>query len=309
MTNDELISWLLESDSSIQYQTQRDLLLKDDSRLRKRIETEGWGAKLLSLRQPNGHWGNAFYQPKWTSTHYTLLDLKNLGISPGNKAIEETLNLIFKYERGLDGGINPSGSIRNSDVCINGMVLNYASYFHIKEEQLKPVIDFLLSVQMNDGGFNCHSNRIGAIHSSLHSTLSVIEGINEYRKNGYTYRLSELKKTELASREFILLHHLFRSDKTGNIIRSDFLKLHYPCRWYYDILKALDYFQSAGVKYDSRMEDALQIILSKRNKNRQWTVAAMHPGQIHFEMEKAGQPSRWNTLRALRVLKHFKIKT
>lgn len=309
MTNDDLISWLLESDISIQYQTQRDLLGKEDSRFRKRIETEGWGAKLLSLRQPNGHWGNAFYQPKWTSTHYTLLDLRNLGISPGNKAIDETLKLIFKYERGFDGGINPSGSTRNSDVCINGMVLNYASYFHIKEEQLKSVVDFLLSVQMNDGGFNCHSNRIGAIHSSLHSTLSVIEGIHEYRKNRYTYRLGELKKAELASREFILLHHLFRSDKTGNIIRSDFLKLCYPCRWYYDILKALDYFQSAGVKYDSRMEDALQIILSKRNKNRQWTLAAKHPGKIHFEMEKAGQPSRWNTLRALRVLKYFKIKT
>lgn len=309
MTNDEIISWLLESDSSIQYQTQRDLLGKDDSRLRKRIETEGWGAKLLSLRQPNGHWGKAFYQPKWTSTHYTLLDLKNLGISPGNKAIAETLNLIFKYERGIDGGINPSGSTGNSDVCINGMVLNYASYFHFKEEQLKPVIDFLLSEQMNDGGFNCHSNRKGAIHSSLHSTLSVIEGINEYSKNGYTYRLSELKKAEIASREFILMHRLFRSDKTGNIIRSDFLKLHYPCRWYYDILKALDYFQSAGAKYDSRMDDALQMILSKRNKNGQWTLAAMHPGKIHFEMEKAGQPSRWNTLRTLRVLKHFKVKT
>lgn len=308
MTYEELISWLLEGDVSIQYQTYRDLLRKNKPQLMKRIELEGWGAKLLSRRKSDGHWGRGFYQPKWTSTHYSLLDLKNLGVSPANKAIKETLEVIFKNEKGSDGGINPSGSIRVSDVCVNGMVLNYASYFKVKEQYLKSVVDFLLSEQMKDGGFNCHSNRSGATHSSLHSTLSVAEGINEYVKNSYKYRVSELEHAELRSREFMLMHKLFLSDRTGKIINENFLKLYYPGRWYYDILKALDYFQSAGVRYDKRMDEAIEVIKKKRNASGQWKLASKHPGAIHFEMEKGGQPSRWNTLRALRVLRHFEVK-
>lgn len=303
--NNKIIDWLLSGDPSIQYQTWRDLLSENKLSLRKKIENTGWGALFLSQREKDGHWGRKFYQPKWTCTHYTLLDLKNLNISPGNKLIKETLLSVFQNEKGPDGGINPIGTIKNSDVCINGMALNYASYFRVKEEYLKSVVDFLLSQRMKDGGFNCQSNRKGAVHSSLHSTLSVIEGIHEYGKNGYTYRLNELRNAEASSREFILIHQLFRSDKTGKIINPDFLKLHYPCRWYYDLLKALDYFQQAEVPYDPRMEEALEIILQKRTPEGQWKVAAKHPGAVHFEMEKAGEPSRWNTLRALRVLKKY----
>jgi hypothetical protein len=303
----EIISWLLQGDVAIQYQVYRDLLNIDKPQLRKRIESEGWGLALLNCRQPNGHWGRGFYQPKWTSTHYTILDLKYLGISPYNKPIKETLQLIFENEKGPDGGINPSGTIKESDVCINGMVLNYACYFNIKENYLKPVVDFLLSQKMKDGGFNCYSNRKGAVHSSLHTTLSVLEGILEYERNGYSYRLKELQKAKLESQEFILMHKLFRSDKTGRIIHSNFLKLCYPPRWYYDILKALDYFQLAKVKYDKRMDDALQVLIEKRNADGLWKLASAHPGQTHFDMEKAGKPSRWNTLRALRVLQYYNI--
>ncbi len=305
MTNKQIISWLLEGDISIRYQVCRDLLDRDKPNLRAKIEWEGWGLQLLSRRSPGGHWGIRFYQPKWTSTHYTLLDLKNLGISPVNKAIGETLSLIFEKEKGPDGGICPIGTIHKSDVCVNGMVLNYASYFQVKEELLQSVIDFILSQKMNDGGFNCHSNRKGAIHSSLHTTLSVLEGIFEYKRNGYSYRLNELAKAEAEAREFILIHKLFRSHRTGNIINPNFLKLFYPPRWYYDILKAMDYFQYAGVEYDKRMDEAIQVIISKRNKDGLWKLAANHPGQTHFEMEIPGKPSRWNTLRAMRVLRYY----
>lgn len=309
MTNSEILSWLLEGDVSIQYQAYRDLLGIEKPQLQKRIEREGWGKKFLSLRKPNGNWGSKFYFPKWTSTHYTILDLKYLCISPVSKKIRESIRSILHNEVMNDGGIYPSEYKKNhnSDVCVTGMVLNYASYFHAKEESLTPLVDFLLSEQMDDGGFNCHSNYQGATHSSLHTTLSVLEGIDEYKKNGYIYRLKELKKAEEESREFILVHRLFRSCKTGNIIKQQFLQLHYPPRWYYDILKALDYFQYAGVKYDKRMNDAIEILLQKRTKEGFWKVASKYPGQIHFEMEKAGKPSRWNTLRAMRVLKYYKM--
>ncbi len=302
MTTNKVIQWLLEGDVSIQYQVYRDLLGVDKPRLRDRISSEGWGRQFLLARQENGHWGRGFYQPKWTSSHYTLLDLKNLGISPRNKLIADTLAMIFSEKKGADGGIYPIGTVQASDVCINGMVLNYASYFKVNEAHLRSLVDFLLSEQMKDGGFNCLSNTKGAIHSSLHSTLSVLEGILEYETNGYTYRLHDLQRAAAEAREFMLIHKLFRSHKTGLIIKPEFLKLCYPCRWHYDILKAMDYFFSARIKYDPRMNDALDNITKKRTVAENWKLAAAYPGQIHFKMEKAGEPSRWNTLRAMRVL-------
>jgi len=307
MTDDAIIQWLLEGDVSIRYQVRRNLLDSDRPGLRRRIESEGWGRDFLSRRSEKGHWGRSFYQPKWISTHYTLLDLKNLNISPDNLPIRESLKMILQNEKGQDGGINPSVTIAGSDICVSGMALNYFSYFKTAEEELYSIVDFLLSQQMGDGGFNCRSNGPGAVHSSLHTSLSVAEGIREYLENGYTYRGQELQKAELAAREFILRHRLYKSDHTGEIIDRKMLMLSYPSRWRYDILRCLDYFRSAGADYDSRMDDAVGVIMNKRRKDGRWPLQARHPGQTHFEMEKTGTPSRWNTLRALRVLRHFRI--
>ena len=307
MIKEQIINWLLEGDVSIQYQVHRDLLSVERKDLRNRIAIEGWGAKYLSKRKTDGHWGMKFYQPKWISSHYTLLDLRNLCIAPDNKLIKESIDIIVSNEKGPDGGILPVGQDQKCDVCLNGMFLNYASYFKTEEKTLKSIIDFILAQIMPDGGFNCRFNRTGAKHSSLHSTLSVLEGISEYEHNGFKYRLEELSEVKRSSIEFILLHQLFLSDRTGKIINNDFLKLTFPGRWRYDILKAFDYFQHAEVKWDKRMEPAREVLLKKRNKDSTWNAQAKHPGQVHFEMEKAGKPSRWNTLRSLRVLKHFGI--
>ena len=301
----QLIAWLLEGDVSIQYQVHRDLLATEKPHLRDRIATEGWGAQFLSFRKKEGHWGQRFYQPKWISTHYTILDLKTLAISQNNNEIRQSISQVIQKLKGPDGGIFPIGTEKKSDICVNGMFLNYASYFGTEEDKLKSIVDFLLSEHMKDGGFNCNSNNKGAIHSSLHSTISVLEGILEYAKNGYGYRLEELQEAEDDSRTFILQHRLFRSDRTGDIIDKKMLLLSYPSRWKYDILRALDYFQFAGINYDPQMQDALDVLMKKRRKDNKWPVQAKHPGQTHFEMEKTGGPSRWNTLRAMRVLKHF----
>ena len=160
---------------------------------------------------------------------------------------------------------------------------------------------------MDDGGFNCRSNRSGAVHSSLHTTLSILEGLTEYEYNNYKYRLEEVKQAIDTSKEFILLHRLYLSDRTGKIIDRNFLRLSYPGRWRYDILRAMDYFQYSKSEWDERMQPALDVLLKKRNKDGSWNLQAKIPGKVHFDMEKAGKPSRWNTLRALRVLKHFKV--
>ena len=309
MEKQQIVNWLLEGDVSLQYQVHRDLLDHDRKDLQNRIAEEGWGRQFFSRRNANGHWGDSFYQPKWTSTHYTLLDIRNLCPNPDNKIVHETIEMIINSNKADDGGIRlgPSTS-HHSDVCVNGMFLNYASYFKTEEIKLHPVVDSILQEIMPDGGFNCRTTRSGAKHSSLHSTISVLEGFNAFQKSGYTYRLNDIQSAREHAEEFILLHQLFLSDRTGMIINKDFLKFTYPFRWKYDILRAMDYFQYAGVEWDERMRAALIFIKGNKNKDGTWNMRAAHPGQVHFIMEKAGKPSRWNTLRAKRVLKHFEIE-
>jgi len=307
MTYDQIIRWLLEGDVSIQYQVHRDLLGEDKAELQERIAFEGWGAEFLSRRNAAGHWGDRFYQPKWISTHYTVLDLKKLGISRTQPETRESILQVLETLKGPDGGIFPIGIANKSDVCVNGMFLNYAAYFKVDERHLTSIIDFLLIECMKDGGFNCYSNSntIEPIHSSMHSTISVLEGFFEYSSNQYAYRLSDIQKSAQSAQKFLLKHRLFQSHRTGEIIDKKMLMLSYPSRWKYDILRALDYFRLSGVNFDFRMQDAIDILLSKRLIDGRWPVQSKHPGQTHFEMEKVGKPSRWNTLRAMRTLKYF----
>ena len=303
-----VMDWLLAGDASIQYQVHRDLLFSDASTLKRtqnRIELEGWGANYLLAQNAGGYWGQGFYRPKWTSSHYTLLELKNLSLPPENNIARQAVQKILHEEKGMDGGVDPSRAGRHSDVCINGMFLNYGTYFGVDPEGLKSVVDFTLSQHMQDGGFNCQSNRAGAVHSSLHTTLSVLEGFWEYGQHGYTYRLSEIKEAERQSREFILEHRLYKSSTTGAVIDSEMLRLSHPTRWRYDILKALDYFRVSGVNFDSRMQDAILVLRSKQGPDGTWPLQARHDGEVYFQMESVGKPSRWNTLRAMRVLNFY----
>jgi hypothetical protein len=303
---DPILRWLLEGDVAIQYQTHQDLLGEDRPDLQVRIATEGWGARFLSARNPKGHWGRGFYQPKWISSHYTLLDLRHLCLLPLHPDVLETIHLILSESKDAQGGINPHRSPgAPSDVCINGMFLNYAGYFGIEEVHLKSIIDYLIPQQMPDGGFNCEREYGAPVHSSLHSTISVLEGIHEYLASGHIYRQDELKEIAIQGREFILRHQLFRSERSGATIDPKMLMLSFPSRWRYDILRALDNFRVARVAYDPRMGPALDVLIKKQRKDGRWPVQARHPGQTHFEMEQTGSPSRWNTLRALRVLRFY----
>jgi len=164
----------------------------------------------------------------------------------------------------------------------------------------------LLDVQMNDGGWNCKWFD-GASHSSLHSTISVLEGLLEWSVQGDSSQLNAIANAIHDGEEFILRHQLFRSRSTGETIDPKMLRLSYPCRWHYDILRALDYFQKSGRAYDIRMNEALDILQQKRGADGYWPLQGEHKGVTHFAMETTGEPSRWNTLRALRVLKHFNI--
>jgi hypothetical protein len=309
MNNEQLIEWLLEGDISIQFQTWRDLFETENTILQERIAKEGWGLHFLSKQNTNGYWGDSFYQPKWIATHYTLLDLRNLNLPANNPVVKKSIEQVLHNEKALDGGIclGPSTN-QHSDVCVNAMFLNYASYFKTSELKLYSLVDSILAEIMPDGGFNCRSTRSGAKHSSLHTTISVLEGFVEFQKAGYNYRINEITNAIKTGIEFILIHRLFLSDHTGNVIDKKFLNLTYPCRWKYDLLRAMDFFQYAGVAWDNRMTEAITYLNNKQNKDGTWNVQAAHSGQVHFIMEKAGKPSRWNTLRMLRIKKHFGIE-
>lgn len=306
MNKNPLIQWLLEGDVSIQYQVWRDLLHIEKRDLQDRIAGEGWGKIILSKRHPDGHWGDRFYQPKWISTHYTLLDLRNLNFPPDHPAVQASIEKVLIHDKAADGGIRlgPSTAV-NSDICVDAMVLNYGSYFQMPEKLLQSLVDCILNQIMPDGGFNCQTLATGAKHSSLHTTLSVLEGFTEFQKARHNYRKNDITRALQSAKTFILMHHLFLSDRTGRIINKNFLKLVYPCRWKYDILRAMDYFQYAKSNRDIRMEEALTFLIKKRNADGTWNVQAAHPGQVHLTMEQAGKPSRWNTLRMLRILQHF----
>jgi len=304
---DEITKWLLQGDVSIAYQTKRDILkasYKEVKQLQNNIEISGWGKRFLDKQRPDGHWGNGYYQPKWICTHYTLFDLKSLGINPNNKQCQLAIDLILGCKKGIDGGINYAKTVRYSDICINGMILNMASYFNPNHERIPEIINYILDNKMETGGWNCASYN-GAVHGSLHTTISILEGLVEHTRSGVKYRRGEVIDAIKKGIEFILLHRLYKSDHTNEVIDLKMIKLVYPFRWKYDILRALDLFQVMKIDYDERMNDALEIIIAKQKKDGKWPMQSGYPGKIHFEMEKPGEASRWNTLRSMRVLNHF----
>jgi len=208
-----VIDWLLEGDVSIQYLTKKYLLKVEPDELqglRKRIALEGLGRKFLDARNENGHWGVDFYLPKWISSHYTLLDLRYLEIEPV-EPIMESIALILQESKSRDGSINESKTVPSGDLCVNGMFLNYASFLGVSEINLQTVVDYILANQMPDGGFNCEITRKNPIHSSMHTTISVLEGIWEFIKVGYQFRVDELTKAKKEAEEFLLMHHLYKS--------------------------------------------------------------------------------------------------
>ena len=309
MQYEEIVDWLLEGDVAVQYQTQRDLLGNDDPKLQQKIAFEGWGAQFLKARNPDGGWGRAFYQIKWTSGHYTLLDLKNIGLSPDTASVKHDIADYLSTEISpTDGGIGPFGPKGNSDVCVNGMFLNYACYFGVEETSIKSIVDFLLAEQMGDGGFNCRSNRAKPKHSSLHSTCSVIEGFTSYLQGGYQHRPDEVRHAMEQAIEFMLLHQLFISDRTGEIIDKKFLQLTFPARWKYNVLRGMDALRAAKVTWDPRMQAAIDVLQKKRRPDGRWNAQAKHSGETHFNMERAGRAGRWNTLMAMRVFKRYGVE-
>jgi len=313
------IDWLLAGDPSIRWQTLQDLTGASAAivdRERRKVAREGWGARLLAEQDRDGRWaGNrrspdtGLYSPKWISTTYTLLELRDFGLAPNNRQARKGCALLL--DRGLqrDGGFNYGDWAKwtgTSETCVTGMVLSLLSYFEYDDERLETVVRHLLDRQMPDGGWNCRLPR-GATHASVHTTISVLEGLNYYERLvgrvGQVRLVGQVRAAQRRGREFLLAHRLFRSHRTGAVMKPQFVRFAFPPRWHYDVLRALDHFRSVGARRDPRLSDAIEIVRRSRRPDGHWILDHAYRGQTYFQLERVGAPSRWNTLRAWRVLK------
>ncbi len=320
-----IIHWLMEGDPAIRWQVMRDLLGLDADRItqeKEKIAEYGWGERFLSYQESTGLWAGGIYGPKWISTTYTMLTLRRLGLPAANSQAQKSCQVLLERGYYQDGGINYFKSYQQSEVCVTGMVLSILAHFRYPDPRVDDLVDHLLGRQMEDWGWNCQ-DYAGDKHSSFHTTISVLEGLLEYQKARQAVR-ADIEVARLRGHEFLLRHRLFRSDRTGEIVSARMLRMPFPPRWFYDFLRALDYFQdyhswrsAQEIEYpnrenellekehskDERFVDAIELLKSKRKSDGRWNMMRGPSGKVYFDMEQAGKPGRWNTLRALRVLK------
>ncbi|MCW5954111.1 MAG: hypothetical protein KIT69_17815 [Propionibacteriaceae bacterium] len=299
--DEETVAWLLSGDAAVQFQTWRDLLGRERPELQRRIASDGAAAAILAAHSSPG-WGRGFYEPKWTCPHYALLELRDLAVPRDHPVCVGEVAVALARHKGDDGGFNPTDSVKQSDVCMSGMFLAFGCYFRADAAGLRSIVDFMLGQRMDDGGFNCRANRSGAVVSSVHSTTSVIEGLAEYLNRGYAYRAADVRDAIGTATASLLARQLYQRRSDGEPIRAEFTRLHHPARWHFDVLRGLDVLRGAGTTYDDRLDAAVEVLFRRRRPDGRWAAASQYPGQVHLSYPRAGRPSRWVTLRALRVL-------
>ncbi|GAA3169726.1 hypothetical protein GCM10010531_23530 [Blastococcus jejuensis] len=304
-----VLDWLLDSDPAIRWQALRDFADAPADIVaaeRARVATEGWGARMLSLRDPDGQWaGGACFpatgwsgeggQP-WTSTLPTLVLLRDLGLDPASTQARETVALVRENCRWeYDGSPFFDGEV---EACINGRTVAVGAYFGA---DVDGIVQRLLDDQLDDGGWNCWTEE-GSTRSSFDSTINVLEGLLAHeRAGGGSPQITAARRR---GEEYLLERSLFRRRSTGDVVLPGYLAFSFPPRWHYDVLRALDYFRDAGGAPDERMAEAVALVRDRQQPDGTWLLEDTHPGAVHFPLEDGdGRPSRWNTLRALRVLR------
>jgi hypothetical protein len=297
-----------EGDPAIRWQVMNDLTDAPPVEVvaeRARVEHEGWGARLLASEGPDGLWdGGACFpagyrggepgQP-WTPTMHTLQTLQILGLDPASESAKRAVSLVAEHGRWehagqhyFDGEVEP---------CINGRTIEAGAYYGM---DVGPIVDRIIGERLADGGWNCEAEN-GSVRSSFDSTIDVLDGLLEYeRRHGGSRALHDAR---CSGEEYLLERRLFRRKSNGDVVKPDYLEFAFPYYWHYDVLRALDYFRHSGAAPDPRMAEAVEIVRSKRQDDGRWLLDRIYPGRVWFDVEEFGAPSRWNTLRALRVLR------
>ena len=296
-----IIEWLLDSDPAIRWQVMRDLTdapADEVAAERARVAREGWGAQLLALQQADGSWSGGAYDPEWTSTTSTLQLLRHFGLDPASDAARHAIPRVrdvrWEYDkhgpmRFFEGEVEP---------CINGQAVAVGAYFG---EDVRGIVDRLLTEQMEDGGWNCEQER-GSTRGSFETTLNVLEGLLAYERA--TGANPDVTAARNRGHEYLLERRLLRRLSDGEIGQKRWLYIGFPNGWHYDAVRALDYFRDAGVEPEERMAEARDIVEAKRDADGRWPLDYAYHDELLVDLdERQGQPSRWITLRALRILR------
>jgi hypothetical protein len=311
-----VIRWLLDSDPSIRWQVMQDLIgapAEEVAAERAKVATEGWGAQLLAIQGADGTWAGAAWNRGWDSTMHVLMLLREMGLDPASDQARRAVGLVREHVhwpgwdwdgnwRGMDFVGNPffAGEV---EPCINGQVGAVGAYFG---QGIQRIIDRLLGEPLSDGGWNCEAEN-GSTRSSFNTTICVLEALLEYELTNESN--AEVNEARLRGQEYLLERRMFRRLSTGEVIERDrkddsmWTRFAFPTWWHYDVLRGLEYLRRAGVTPDERVAEAIEIVEAKRDSEGRWLLDVQYPGQMPVEInEGEGQPSRWITLRALRVL-------
>jgi len=305
-----VIRWLLDSDPSIRWQVMRDLIgapVEEIAAERARVATEGAGARLLALQGADGRWGGAAWNRGWDSTMHVLMLLRDMGLDSASDQARRAVDRV--RDRVTWNGCGPRECEGNAffqgefEPCINGQVAAVGAYFG---HDVRGIVDRLLAEQLPDGGWNCEAaNR--SMRSSFNTTICVLEALLEYERA--VGGSQEVIGARLRGQEYLLERHLFRRRSTGEVIERDrkggtaWTSFAFPTWWHYDLLRGLEYLRNAGAAPDERVAEAIDLVVSKREVDGRWLLETRYPGVMPVETDKGqGRPSRWNTLRALRVL-------
>lgn len=300
--DDAVIEWLLEGDPAIRWQVMRDLLdspADEWEAERARVLDTGWVAEMLQHQGRDGEWPKG----RWTASTWALLLLVAMGLPEEHPSARKPLS-------GLLGRFMPDGDrtdpaylLKRVDLCHLGFWLGLGAHFMPEDERLPVLGAAVLAAQYDDGGWNCQTrNYPERLHSSFHTTFNVLEGLRPAAARGVVDE-GQFRDAEACALEFMLAHRLFRSDKTGEVISERFTELTYPWHWHYTFLRGLDYMRLTPAIHDDRIDDSAVLLHELRKPNGRWPLQKRIPGTLLVEMEKPGGESRWNTLRALRVLR------
>ena len=297
------VDWLLDPDAdpAVRWQALRDLTDTSPETIaaeRARIPQNGVGTKILAAQGNDGAWHRPD-EPDWLPTLVSMQLLYLTEPDPADRAVKSAIARLetgFRWAEDLGGKPFSQGE---TEPCINGNALAASSYFGYPSADLA---QWLVAEQLADGGWNCDAPK--SSRSSFHSTICVLEGLLEYeRAAGSSPQITEAREQ---AHEYLLKRSLFRRLSNGEIASPRFLSFGFPPRYCYDVLRTLDYFRSAGLNPDPQMAEAVGIAKSKQQADGRWLLDETHNEALPFPfLEQVGEPSRWNTLRALRVLRWY----
>ncbi|MBI5961313.1 MAG: hypothetical protein HY866_21420, partial [Chloroflexi bacterium] len=300
-----VIQWLLDSDPSIRWQVMRDLIgapADEVTAERARIATEGVGARLLALQGADGSWGGVAWNRGWNSTMHVLMLLRDMGLDPASDQARRAVGLV-RDRVTWQGWVAYEGNpffVGEVEPCINGQVAAVGFYFR---QDVRGIVDRLLGEQLPDGGWNCEAAN-GSTRSSFNTTICVLEALLEHELTGGGS--PEVTEARLRGQEYLLDRRLFRRRSTGEVVDAAWTRFAFPTWWHYDVLRGLEYLRRAAVAPDERVVEAIELVESKRDRDGRWPLEVQYPGEMPVDLDEGeGRPSRWNTLRALRVLNWY----